>query len=491
MKKNNSSYNQIIKSTSIFGGSQIVTILIGIIRAKIVALLIGPAGIGIIGIYQSVIEMIRTGSGLGIDTGAIREIARDNNANDKNLLLRTISIFNRWFHATALLGLITSIILCYPISLWAFDSTEFAMPVALLSICVYLITITTGKAVVLQGMRKISYLAQATIWGGLVGLIISIPLFYFLKLDGIILTFIAGSLVLYFCTDFYYRKLNIETVGISNNEAFKAGISTLKLGLFIVIAGIINTVSMFLIRAFLNRNLGIDAAGLFQSAWAITNVYLGLILKSMGSDFFPRLSAIANDRNAVKTLVNEQSYVVLIIALPIIVGMLLFSDFALSVLYSSKFTEASAVLQWQILGTFFKVLGWPIAFIMLSKNKGLLFLLSELIFYVVYLLSSYLLYSRYGLDAAGIGYLVAYLVYLPTVLLMGWYISGFVWESNIMKMILISFILISITFYIVYYQANHIVLLGSAILLISLFYAFFNLRKVFSVDDFKNWFKKK
>lgn len=95
MKKNNQSYNQIVKSTSIFGGSQIVTILIGIVRTKIIAILLGTTGVGLIGIYQSIIEMIRTTSVLGMDTGGVKEIATAEEAEDKTVLQKSVSVLTR------------------------------------------------------------------------------------------------------------------------------------------------------------------------------------------------------------------------------------------------------------------------------------------------------------------------------------------------------------------------------------------------------------
>lgn len=466
-----------------------MVIIIGIIRTKIIALLLGPAGVGIIGIYQSVIDMARTGSGLGIDTGGVREIAA--NADNNIIQNKTIYRLNWWFLGTALLGLLVCGIFCYPISIWAFESDAYALPIALLSVCVFLAILTTGRSVVLQGMRKISYMAQSAVWGSFIGLILTIPLYYFFGLKGIVPAFIVSSLVLYFCTEFYYRKLNLKLIKTSNKEVFEAGLSTLKLGLFIVLAGIINTVSMFAIRAFLTRSIDIEAAGLFQSAWTITNVYLGLVLKSMGSDFFPRLSAIANKKEEIKKLVNEQSYIILVVATPIIIGMLLFSDFALSVLYSSKFTYASTILEWQILGTFLKVLGWPIAFIILAKNKGFLFLLSEVLFYASYLGAFYLLFPSYGLDAAGIGYLLAYVIYLPAVFIIGRSISAFAWNRDIILMIIINLLLICGAFYITQNDNINSWIFGSITLLISITYSLFRLRKVFSLEDLKGWFRRK
>jgi PST family polysaccharide transporter len=212
----------------------------------------------------------------------------------------------------------------------------------------------------------------------------------------------------------------------------------------------------------------------------------------MGTDFFPRLSAVAEKKETVERLVNEQSYIVLIIAVPVIITMLLLSEFALSVLYSSKFINAGTLLQWQVSGTFLKILGWPVSFILLAKNKGLLFLISEVLFYIVYLAAFYLLFPQYGLDAAGMGYLAAYIVYLPAVYLIGRNISGFSWNKEVAVMVIISFLLICAAFFISRQTGGAGKWLsGLPVLFISLIYSSFKLKKVFSPEDLKNRFGKK
>ena len=332
-------------------------------------------------------------------------------------------------------------------------------------------------------------MAKSAVWGSLIGLVITIPIYFIFGLEGIIPAFIVSGGISFLCVEFYYRKQNIEKANISNKEAFHEGLNSLKLGIYIVSAALVSTVSMFLIRTYITRTDNIEAAGLFQSAWTITNVYLALILRSMGSDFYPRLSAIASEKDKMKVLINEQSYIVLVIASPIVIGMMLFSDFALSVLYSGKFSGANTLLCWQVAGSFLKVLSWPIAFIMLVKNKGFVFFISEVTYYSVYLFSAYILYPLYGLDAAGIAYLAAYIVYLPLVYIIGRKLSDFKWTNTIISMILINLMLICITLFIVMHIPQY-KYLGGITLCASMLYAFFKLKKVFNLKDLGSWFKK-
>ena len=491
LEKNNSSYNQILKSTSIFGGSQVITILIGLIRTKVIAILLGTAGVGIIGIFYSVIDMIRSTCGMGLDTAGVKEIAEASNENDKELLDKKISKFNLWFKVCAVSGLLICLLFCYPISIWALDDSRYVPYIACLSVSVFFAILATGRFTAMQGMRKIPEIAKANIKGSLTGLLIAVPLYYLWGMESLAVAFIFTFAASYVCIEYYYRKQGVKRYPVSLKESLIGSRETLKLGMFILISGFVGTLSMFLIRAYITRNIDVHAAGLFQSAWTISNVYVGLVLRSMGSDFFPRLSAIAVAKEQVKKLVNEQSYIVLIIASPLVVGMLLFSDFALQLLYSSEFALADDVLRWQILGTFLKVLGWPISFILLAKNRGLTFLLSEILFYTTYLLSVYLLYPLYGLSATGVGYLIAYVVYLPAIYIIGYKISGFCWNNKVIKMAGANLIFTTAAFCISRFHVEYSWLWSTLLMIVSVLYAYYKLKDVFSLDDLKNWFRKK
>ena len=48
-----SSHKQILRSSFIIGGASVINILVGLLRMKVVAVLLGPAGVGLIGILNN------------------------------------------------------------------------------------------------------------------------------------------------------------------------------------------------------------------------------------------------------------------------------------------------------------------------------------------------------------------------------------------------------------------------------------------------------
>ncbi len=489
MAKVNKSYSQIIKSTSIFGGSQVITILIGIIRNKMLAILLGTLGVGLISIYQSTLDMIKSISSLGIETTGVREIAAVDEG-EKDQLHHIISIIDRWALIFAILGAAVCIIFCYPISIWVFGDSSHSLQFALLSVCMFFSILAAGQAVVLQGLRHISYMVKSAIIWNICGLVISLPLYYVYRQDAIVPVFIVVSIAMYLSAYFYRRKIEIRQIPISFRQLKERGASVLRVGIFIVLASILTALSFFLVRAFLTKNGGLESVGLFQAAWTITNVYLMLILKSMGSDFYPRLCSIINDNKKTGSLINEQSYIVLVIAVPIIVLLLLCSKVALSLLYSADFEGAATVLHWQILGTFFKVLSWPLGFILLAKGKGLIYFFSETFFLIVYIGGIYCLYPIYGFEAVGISYLIAYALYLPLVFVLGRKLSEFKWTNENITIGFFSLIIVLSAFYIAKYIPNYSIIAGIPVLAVSGVYSAYKLNKVFPLKSLSDFLKR-
>ena len=75
------SYRQILRSSSIIGGASVINILVGLLRAKAVALILGPAGVGLFGLFTNIVATASTLSGLGFGNVGTRQIA-EASAND-------------------------------------------------------------------------------------------------------------------------------------------------------------------------------------------------------------------------------------------------------------------------------------------------------------------------------------------------------------------------------------------------------------------------
>ncbi|UPT69753.1 MAG: hypothetical protein M0D53_11385 [Flavobacterium sp. JAD_PAG50586_2] len=184
MTDTKSSYRQIIKSTSVFGSVQIFNILISLIRSKIIALFIGPDGIGLIGLFNSSLNFVGSFTNAGIETSGVKAISAAE--NNPELLSREVSILKRLIWISGILGTIAVAVLSPLLSKISFGNYHYTLAFVLISLSLLFKQLTNGNLIVLQGLRKIKYLAKANLFGNLLGLLISLPLYYFFRLDGIV-----------------------------------------------------------------------------------------------------------------------------------------------------------------------------------------------------------------------------------------------------------------------------------------------------------------
>ena len=188
-------YGQILKSSAVIGGSSVVNIGLGIVRTKVMALLLGPAGVGLLGIYSSIGDLARTFAGMGINSSGVRQIAEAVGTGDTRRISRTVTTLRRVALLLGLLGALLLAALCMPISEVSFGDTRHAGAIACLSLVVLLGSVSGGQLALLQGVRRIGDLARASIWGGVLGTLSTIAIVCFYARTGDARRGIVPSLV--------------------------------------------------------------------------------------------------------------------------------------------------------------------------------------------------------------------------------------------------------------------------------------------------------
>ena len=107
-KHKGTSHVEALKSTSIMGGSSAIIILIRMVRTKAMAILLGPAGIGLEAIYDSVVSLARIGVDLGISSSGVRQIASATGSGSRTTIAITVFTLRR---VCFLLGIVGAVAL--------------------------------------------------------------------------------------------------------------------------------------------------------------------------------------------------------------------------------------------------------------------------------------------------------------------------------------------------------------------------------------------
>lgn len=417
------SYRQILRSSSIIGGASLINIIIGIVKVKVLAVLLGPAGVGLMGLYQNIMGMASTLAGCGMCNSGVRELAKSVAQES------TLAIVRRTLWLTNLiLGLAAMVLLWLlrePVAFWVFGDTAHASEVGWLGPGVFLSLMAGTQTALLQGLRRIGDLARVTIISAMLGAITGIALVYFLGKNGVLWYVLTAPAVSVMVAGYYAARLPQSRSQHDWQAISQQWKAMLKLGLPFMATGVLGFVMQLAARSIILREHGLEATGHFQAAWAISMTYLGFVLGAMGTDYYPRLTAAIDDHPQARKMVNEQSEIALMLASPVLLGMITFAPWAIQLLYAESFSPATDLLRWQILGDILKVASWPMGFILLAKGNGNIFFAVEQIWNMVYLGILYLGIGKYGIVIGGVAFFAAYLIYYGVILILASSLIGF------------------------------------------------------------------
>ena len=172
MSSKQNTYNQIIKATSLFGGVQVFNILLSVIRTKVVTIIIGPAGFGILGLFTATVKLILDFTKVGLDKSAVKELAEYDTLEDKTKRNEFIYVLNRVVWITGGLGALLTIIFSKFLSIRTFGDSSYTFGFIWLALAVLFSQLSSGRMAILQGTRQLKSLAKANLLSSTLGLIV-------------------------------------------------------------------------------------------------------------------------------------------------------------------------------------------------------------------------------------------------------------------------------------------------------------------------------
>lgn len=433
MKEPESSHGQLLRSSFIVGGATVITIIIGLVRGKTVALLLGPAGFGLIGLYQSLMNLGATAAGLGLRTAGTRQIAEAVGRADG----LAVAVARRaLFWATMTLALVGGSVFWIArdtISSRLLDDPSLGTGVGMLGIGVALTVAAGSQTALLTGLRRIGDLSRVSVWSTIVAAVAGCGLVTAFGERGVIGFVLAPPACLFLLG--YWRITKLKLAALSPAPISHMGRQWRTLatvGTPFMISALLSVGCEFFVRSSIQQQLGAAALGHFYASWTISATYVSLILGAIGADYYPRLTAIITDSTASRRLVNEQTEVVLLLAAPMILSIIGLAPALMRLLYSHEFAEASTVLRWQALGDVAMVVIWPLGYLLLATGRGLIYFWSEAIPLAVFTATVTLALPLFGVTAAGMAFLVMTLVHLALVhWLVRWRLGWFAWTRPV------------------------------------------------------------
>ena len=399
-----------MKAMGLFGGVQVMGIMCSIIRTKLVAMWIGPVGIGLFGLFNNALEMISTGTNLGIRSSSVRDISQALGSHDSSLVARMVTVVRKWSMWLGLAGALITLSLAPLLSQLTFGDSTHIWGFVALSIAVLLGALTNGEYAVLQGTARLKRLASVTLWGTICGLAVSIPLFYLLRERSILPSIIAYAAALAIFA-WVFRNREYPAVQVSHRDTFDMGKGFVRLGIFMTLGNFATILASYAFNAWLNVNAGTEQVGFYQAGYTLINKYTGLILTALGMEYYPRLSQVADSRLRLRAFVSQEINVAIAIMAPVVALFILLREVVVWILYTPDFNVILTFVSWGMIGTVLRTASWCLAFTILAKGDGKTYLWTEAASAVINLVLNIVFYRWWGLTGLGIAFLVSYLLY--------------------------------------------------------------------------------
>lgn len=410
-QKDTSSYRSIFKATSLFGGVQVYNIIIGIIKSKIIAVLLGTAGMGIMGLYQSTIGFIQGLTSMGLGQSAVRDVSEANATGNTERIKHIVAVLKKLVWLTGILGMGICLVFSPFLSRFTFGNYDYTIPFILLSSTLLIDQIRIGQGVLLQGLRRLKDLAKASTIGATLGLIISIPFYYLFKVNGIAPTLVLTSIAYLIVNWFFVKKIKIQRKQVSIRTSLQDGRLMMKMGIAMTVNNIIVLGMAYLLRWFIRFQGGIEEVGLFTAGFTIVNTYAGMVFNAMATDYYPRLAAVNQDNNKGNLLINQQIEIATLIVAPLMVLCIVFMPLVIKILYSDQFLQANTFIIWASAGIVFKTISWALSYNFIAKGKARQFIINEIVAQLYSLPLQFGGYYLMGLKGLGIAFLVSYFLY--------------------------------------------------------------------------------
>jgi O-antigen/teichoic acid export membrane protein len=433
-----SSYRNILRSSLLIGGSSAVNIATGIAKMKVAALILGPTGIGLIGMLQNLMQMSGQLASLGVQTSGARRIAatREDGGQGEIALVRRAILVGALVQS--IVAGIALVLLRTPLATLVGLEADHAYLLGWLAFGVAMTVGGGAQTAVLAGLRRVGDIARLQIYSGLTSALAGIAALLTLGDAGIIVLVLALPTATFVMGWHYVARLPEA----STREASRGGIWTewrglALLGLALMLGNLLTQGGHLTVRSIVLTDLGSAQLGYFQAAWALGMMYLTFVLTAMGVDYLPRLSSVIKDEAAAREMVNQQTEVALLLCGPVIVAMLGLAPWVVSLLYSQAFFPAVELLRWQLVGDVLKVVSWPMGYIIVARGCGPSFISVEAISSAIFVTAVYLLLPQFGLVAAGMAFVVYYLSHVALNWMLGGRHVGFLWDKHVLLLIAI------------------------------------------------------
>lgn len=389
-------------------------IVVGIIRTKVFAVVLGTFGIGIISQLMNFYNLVVLVSSVGIPLGLTKYIAEWQN---DDLWTEIKQIIGQSISLLLVMGIVfVSAILIFAnkISSILFNDTSYGSLIIALSLSIPMTLIGAFFDSFIKALQRFKNFMYISLVTTSISLLITIGFTYYYNVFGAVLAIgISGVIYVLSYVIYFIRS---KTLAFSDFFSFNFNYSPKFKGLIMLsiaylFVGSIELLTQTVIRTLIITNLGISSNGIYQCVYSISMNYFSIIFMSLGMYLLPTLSAI-KEIDIANIEINNTLRLTLVVIVPILTIIFTFREYIIIIFYSSQFLSSSDLMFYFFLGDYFKAISAVVGTWLVPALKIKLWIYISLTYYLLQTLLFVVLlnYFHLGLHSVIIAYLIANVV---------------------------------------------------------------------------------
>ncbi len=425
---------------TLFGGVKIIEILCAVVRNKLLAVLVGPAGVGLNAIFNRSLDMVSSTTQLNVRQSSVRDLSSASGADRPAV----ISAVKWWALRLGLAGALVMLILSPGFSWFSFDSASSWWLFALVAIPVLVQSVTNGDLAVMQGTDRLKPLAKSQIWTALASMIVCVVCYAAFGLNGIVPGLVGAYVLSFFITR--YCRGPVPDLKLSYGRNVSIGKRFLGLGFSLGLATAVSSACAYVFIAWITREAGEDETGIFQAGHMLIINYAGLVFMAISMEFYPRLVKVIHRPKFASIIISHEISTLLLVLIPVIAIFIPAAQLMIKVLYSARFLAAVPMVTIGICSTVFRAVSFCMAFAIIARGDGKIYIVTETVSSVAGLALNIILYKVWGFTGLGISYIIWYALYTLIVAIPFHYRYGLRLNASVIYLAIAALLLSGISY---------------------------------------------
>jgi len=405
----------LIKTSVLTAISTVIKVITAFVINKVISIYVGPSGLAIVGQLQNFNSIIITFANGAITQGIVKYTA-EHRENIENK--------SKFFSTAMVITLVCSIVVGVVLNIFSnyfseiiLKSDAYGSVFVVFGFTIVLFALNTLLMSILNGQKEIKKYVLVNIISSLFSLAMTSLLIVKLGLIGALYAMVTNQSIIFFITLSFvvkssWFKREYFTKSIDKQSAVKLG----KYSLMALASALTVPMSHLIIRNYIGDTLSWDDAGYWQGIWYISSMYLMVVTTSLNIYYLPKLSEIQDNGELKKEIFNGYK-----IIMPIIIGLALgvfiFKELVIQIAFTDKFLPMIELFKWQLIGDVVKIASWLLAMLMLAKAMTKVFIVTEVLFSISFVVLSVLFIKYYGLVGITYAFSLNYFIYLIVMIL--------------------------------------------------------------------------